>query len=99
MNEELELPNLPDPKQLWKSRRFQKACDIVRWILLIFIVLISIYLIINIEYVRTMADPCAVCMEKTGATCMMLPPNTECFPIQIEKKRSGVYEVPEEIRS
>lgn len=93
MNEDSGLLPLPDLRQLWKSRKFQKACDIVRWILLGVAVFTLLYIIVQVEYVKTMADPCAVCMEKTDATCMILPPGTKCFPVPIEKEKRKFYEL------
>ena len=57
------------PDKLYNTRRFQKSMDLVRVALLLVAMLSIAYLAYNVEYVKTAANPCHVCIEKTGASC------------------------------
>lgn len=53
------------------NKTFQKVMDIVRILLLILAIVIVVVLITNIEQVKLLNnDVCAICMNKTGATCI-----------------------------
>jgi len=48
--------------------------DICRIVLIALAIIILITLIKEIEAVKLLADPCAVCMEKTGWNCFCINP-------------------------
>jgi hypothetical protein len=53
------------------NKTFQKIMDITRILLLIVAIIIVFILITNIEQVKLLNnDVCAICMNKTGATCI-----------------------------
>lgn len=56
-------------EKILKSNRFKVVTNII---LIIVLVLIAIYVIVNIESFKTLSsDVCALCMNKTGATCIL----------------------------
>ena len=60
--------------KMWQSRNFQIFMDICRIVLIALAIIILITLIKEIEAVKLLADPCAVCMEKTGWNCFCINP-------------------------
>lgn len=55
---------------LWRSEAFQIGMDVCRVMLIIMAVLTFSKLVTEIEAVKMLGyDPCALCMNKTGAVC------------------------------
>jgi hypothetical protein len=69
---------------IYKSRFFQIGMDICRVLMLIIVILILYKLVVEIEAVKMLNyDPCQICMNKTGAICMM--------PDSLLLKNSNLY--------
>ncbi len=51
--------------------RFVVFMNIMRIITLLGVVLLILIMVRNIEEVKTIANPCTMCTEKTGAICMI----------------------------
>ncbi len=47
--------------------------NIMRILSLIAIVILIFIMVKNIEEVKTIANPCTMCVEKTGAICKIIP--------------------------
>lgn len=57
---------------IWKSKVFQIGMDFCRILLILIAVAILYKLIVEIEAVKLLNyDPCALCMNKTGAECYL----------------------------
>ncbi len=60
--------------KLWRSKKFQILMDVCRLLLVVGIGVIIYLLVSEFEAVKLLAyDPCAICMDKTGATCWFNP--------------------------
>ena len=60
--------------QVWQSRSFQIFMDVCRIVLIALAIIILITLIKEIESIKLLSDPCAICIEKTGCNCFCLKP-------------------------
>lgn len=60
--------------KMWQSENFQIFMDICRIVLIALAIIILIIFIKEIEAVKLLSDPCAICMEKTGCNCFCLRP-------------------------
>ena len=71
-------------KQWYESKPVQVFLDLSRVMLLLMMVVIAITLMRNIEEVKILGgDPCKICMNKTGASCI-IPPTAEQIKAQQE---------------
>ena len=56
--------------EIWQRKEIQIAIDICRILLVVIAAIILYQLIANINEVKILAgDPCAICMNRTGAVC------------------------------
>ncbi|GAG11736.1 unnamed protein product [marine sediment metagenome] len=57
---------------VWKSRAFNVWMDCIRILTLILLIFIIYTLLTEIAFIKLLnSDVCAICMNKTGATCWM----------------------------
>jgi len=73
---------------IYRSRFFQIGMDVCRILILIIVILILYKLTTEIEAVKMLNyDPCEICMNKTGAICIM--------PNLLEKSsNNNIYKYP-----
>lgn len=56
--------------KLYMNKAFQKFLDYSRFIFLIILIGMVIYIVVNVEQVKLLnSDVCKICMEKTKAIC------------------------------
>ncbi len=60
--------------KIWQSKSFQIFMDICRIVLIALAIFIIVILVKEIEAVKLISNPCAICMEKTGCNCFCLSP-------------------------
>lgn len=53
------------------TNRFAIFMNIMRVVTLIGVFLLILIMVRNIEEVKTIANPCTMCTQRTGAVCMM----------------------------
>ena len=71
-------------KQWYESKPIQVFLDISRVFLVVLMVCVVIILLRNIEEVKLLGgDPCKLCMNKTGASCI-IPPTASQIKAQQE---------------
>jgi len=64
--------NKDDLVRVWNIWYVQIVMDLARILLVVFMILILLKLTTEIESVKVLANnPCAVCENKTGATCLI----------------------------
>ena len=61
-------------RKLMSTDKFIIVMNVVRILLVVWAIFITIYLVKEVEAVKMLAyDPCALCMNKTGAMCFLPP--------------------------
>jgi len=60
--------------KIWQSKSFQIFMDVCRIVLIALAIIIIVTLIKEIEAVKLLSNPCAICMEKTACNCFCLNP-------------------------
>ena len=60
--------------KIWQSKSFQIFIDICRIVLIALAIFIIVILVKEIEAIKLISNPCAICIEKTGCNCFCLNP-------------------------